>query len=262
MKKSNLKTILALSALCTGLLLSSTYASAKSDKNCTGLPDHLALKTALDAAVMSETSGLDFDMWATVVNRDGVVCAVAFSGQDRGSQWPGSRVISAQKSNTANAFSLDGLSLSTANLFSAIQPGGSLYGLNSSNPVNTKIAYKGPSKKYGMPNDPMVGKKVGGVNTFGGGLGLYNADYKIIGGLGVSGDTSCADHMIAWRTRANLTLDYLSTVGGVNSDTERPDNIIYDVTPNPSGGTGTSAGGFGHSTCLNTGDQTLLPAVR
>ena len=46
-------------------------------------------------------------MWATVVNRDGVVCAVVFSGTNRGAQWPGSRVISAQKANTANAFSLD-----------------------------------------------------------------------------------------------------------------------------------------------------------
>ncbi len=28
-------------------------------------------------AVRVETSGLDFQMWATVVDRDGVVCAVA-----------------------------------------------------------------------------------------------------------------------------------------------------------------------------------------
>ncbi len=96
---------------------------------CKGLPGHSALKSALAQAVADETSGLDFDMWATVVNRDGVVCAVAFSGGDRGAQWPGSRVISAQKANTANAFSLDGLASSTANLYSAVQPGGSLYGL-------------------------------------------------------------------------------------------------------------------------------------
>ena len=48
-----------------------------------------------------------------LVNRDGVVCAVAFTGDDRGDQWPGSRVISAQKANTANAFSLPALALST-----------------------------------------------------------------------------------------------------------------------------------------------------
>src|SRR5947209_16858862 len=114
---------------------------------CAGLPTQAALKYALIAAVTTESSGLDFEMWATIVDRDGVVCAVAFSGADRQSQWPGSRVISAQKANTANAFSLPspltssvfpaGLALSTANLYSAVQPGGSLYGLQHSNPVDT-----------------------------------------------------------------------------------------------------------------------------
>lgn len=259
--KSNLKSFLVVSSLCTGMALSSASVMASSQKDCRGLPDHAALKTALDAAVATETSGLDFDMWATVVNRDGVVCAVAFSGGDRGAQWPGSRVISAQKANTANAFSLDGLALSTANLFSAVQPGGSLFGLQASNPVDTSVAYKGPSKNYGMRSDPMVGKKIGGVNVFGGGLGLYDAN-KIVGAVGVSGDTSCADHMIGWRTRANLSLDQLSGVGGVSGDAARPDNIIYDIAANPTGGTGVSAGGFGHPECLNTGDEELLPAVQ
>lgn len=228
---------------------------------CASLPSHAELKAALDAAVAAETSGLDFHMWTTVVNRDGIVCAVAHSGPDRGAQWPGSRVISAQKAHTANAFSLDGLALSTANLFSAVQPGGSLYGLSDSNPVDTSAAYKGPASKYGKDKDPMVGKKVGGVNTFGGGLGLYDAT-GVIGGIGSSGDTSCADHMIAWRIRHNLGLDHLSGVGGVSGDASRPDNIIYDIAPNVDGGVGISAGGFGHSECLNTGDQNTLPVVQ
>src|SRR6266480_4905738 len=150
-----------------------------------------------------EASGLNFQMWATVVDRDGVVCAVAFSGADRGSQWPGSRVISAQKANTANAFSLDGLALSTANLYSAVQPGGSLYGLQHSNPVDTAVAYQGSSGLFGTVNDPMVGSRIGGVNVFGGGLAVYKPGGKKIGGVGVSGDTSCTDHMVAWRVRAN-----------------------------------------------------------
>src|SRR5215469_13579796 len=74
---------------------------------CTGLPDFSALKSAITAATATETSGLNNQMWVTLVNRDGVVCGVAFSGVNRGAQWPGSRVISAQKANTANAFSLD-----------------------------------------------------------------------------------------------------------------------------------------------------------
>ena len=52
------------------------------------LPNHQALKRALTEAVAAETSGLDLEMWAVVVDRDGVVCAVAFSGADRHSQWP------------------------------------------------------------------------------------------------------------------------------------------------------------------------------
>jgi len=80
--------------------------------------------------------GFNLDMWATVVNRDGIVCGVAFTGSNRGSQWPGSRVISAQKANTTNSFSLPGLALSTANLYAAVQPGGTLYGLQHSNPVD------------------------------------------------------------------------------------------------------------------------------
>ncbi len=238
-------------------------ADGQGPNNCKNLPSHSALKAALSAAVATETSGLNFDMWATIVDRDGVVCAVAFSGGDRGAQWPGSRVISAQKANTANAFGLDGLALSTANLYSAVQPGGSLFGLQESNPVRTSVAYQGPSQAYGTRNDPMVGEKIGGVNVFGGGLGLYSRQNQvshIVGAVGVSGDTSCADHRIAWLVRTNLQLDKLLGVGGVSGDADRPDDIIFDITPNPSGGTGNSAGGFGHPECLNT-DKTALPKV-
>jgi len=93
-------------------------------------------------------------------------------------------------------------------------------------------------------------------------LALYGNGGVIVGGLGVSGDTSCADHMIAWRVRNILGLDHLGNVAGVSGDPMRPDNIIYDIAPNPDGGTGNSAGGFGHPKCLNTGDQTMLPKVQ
>ena len=251
--------------------------AAEGDANrsgCRSLPSHSRLESALEAAVAAETSGLNNHMWATLVDRDGIVCAVAFSGANRGAQWPGSRVISAQKANTANAFSLDrtsssggsgqpaGLALSTANLYSAVQPGGSLFGLQHSNPVDESEAYQGPSSQHGAPQDPLVGEKVGGVNVFGGGLGLYDRERRVVGGLGVSGDTSCADHNIAWRVRHLLDLDFLSGVGGVSGDAQRPDNIVFDITPNPSGGTGVSAGGFGHPLCLNTSGSETLPQVQ
>jgi len=204
------------------------------------LPGHAQLLAALKSVVTNgNNGGLGLNMWATLVNRDGVVVAVAFSGGNRGEQWPGSRVISAQKANTANAFSLPGLALSTANLYSAVQPGGTLFGLQESNPVDTSVAYRGPSENYGRPNDPMTGRKIGGVNVFGGGLGLYDKDGKLVGGIGVSGDTSCTDHVIAWKIRHALNLD--SVPGGVSATHD--DNIIYDIT------NGSSAGGFGHPEC-------------
>jgi uncharacterized protein GlcG (DUF336 family)/ketosteroid isomerase-like protein len=211
---------------------------------CRGLPDHNTLRAALSKARAEANGGFNLDMWATIVNRDGVVCAVAFTGQKRGDQWPGSRVISAQKANTANAFSLDSLALSTANLFSAVQPGGSLFGLQESNPVDTQVAYGGDPNNYGQANDPMAGRRIGGVNVFGGGLALYGPDKTVLGGLGVSGDSSCADHNIAWKTRFFLNLDNIP--GGVNPPGN--DNIIYDITVDANGRS-TSASGWGHPVC-------------
>ena len=141
-------------------------SDSSGNNRCAGLASYADLKNALAQAVSTETSGLNLQMWGTIVDRDGVVCAVAFSGTNRGAQWPGSRVFSPQKANTANAFSLDsssnsngsgkaaGLALSTANLYSAVQPGGSLFGLQFSNPVDPAVAYKGPSIHYGASDDP------------------------------------------------------------------------------------------------------------
>ena len=206
------------------------------------LPSHNQVKQALKEVLSSEDNaggGFNFNMWATIVDRDGVVQAVVFSGQDRGDQWPGSRVISAQKANTANAFSLPGFALSTANLFTAVQPGGSLFGLQFSNPVSTQVAYKGPSNAIGTKNDPMVGQKIGGVNVFGGGLALYASDGKLVGSVGVSGDSSCADHNIAWKLRDKLQLDHVPAGVSVTGD----DNIVNDIAE------GVSESGWGHPAC-------------
>ena len=53
--------------------------------NCEGLPSHSELQAALAAAVGSPPSGnggFNLHMWATIVDRDGIVCAVAFTGND------------------------------------------------------------------------------------------------------------------------------------------------------------------------------------
>jgi uncharacterized protein GlcG (DUF336 family) len=228
--------------------------------SCSGLPDHHILQNALEYARAQSNGGFNLDMWATVVNRDGLVCQVAFTGNNRGSQWPGSRVISAQKANTANAFSLPALALSTANLYAAVQPGGTLFGLQHSNPVDTSVAYQGPSSNFGQEDDPMIGRRIGGVNVFGGGLALYNSKGQLIGAIGVSGDTSCADHNIAWRTRHRLNLDFVP--GGVSPKSD--DNINYEgLVPNPS-----VSNDFSHPICKIGGADGVsaisagLPAVQ
>ncbi|WHI46910.1 heme-binding protein [Microbulbifer sp. VAAF005] len=207
--------------------------------NSDKLPVHSELKRALREVISQGNGGFNLNMWATVVDRDGVVKAVVFSGKDRGDQWPGSRVISAQKANTANSFSLPGLSLSTANLFSAVQPGGSLYGLQHSNPVDTSVAYGGSSSEFGTESDPMIGKKIGGVNVFGGGLALYSEAGELLGAVGLSGDSSCADHNIAWKLRHKLNLDYVPA--GVSPSND--DNIVNDIVDD------VSSSGWGHPIC-------------
>ena len=249
MRHTTLAITLAVTSLLTGGIAQADERESGNNNNnaCRDLPSQAALRTALKAARATANGGFNLDMWATLVNRDGVVCAVAFTGTDRGDQWPGSRVISAQKANTANAFSLPNLALSTANLYSAVQPGGSLFGLQESNPVDTDAAYGGNAANKGQANDPMVGNAIGGVNVFGGGLALYNSSHKLVGGLGVSGDSSCADHNIAWKTRHALNLDYVTA--GVSGDATRPDNIVYDIVTLAGHSTGTSTGGWGHPAC-------------
>ena len=167
------------------------------------------------------TGGYGLPMWATVVDETGAVCHVATSG-DPGkfagnTEWLGSRVISAQKANTANAFSLDGYAISTANLHNATEETGSLFGLQHSNPVDASQGYLGNPDKYGTHHDPLKGKRIGGINVFGGGLALYKNGKKI-GALGVSGDTSCRDHAYAWRMRENLQMHPVGIVGITTSN--------------------------------------------
>ena len=147
--------------LLAAFLVSTFFAlpAAAAENGCAGLPDYSALQTALKAARGEQNGGLNLDMWGTIVSRDGNVCAVAYTGAAYGDQWPGSRIISAQKANTANAFSLKAKALSTANLYSGTQPGGFLFGLQESNPVNIAVAYEGDAETYGTSTDPLVGKK-------------------------------------------------------------------------------------------------------
>src|SRR3989440_4876248 len=86
-------------------------------------------------------------MWGAIVNRDGGLCAVAVSTADPTDVWPGSQAIAKHKAYTANAFSVDELALSTARLYTFVQPGHSLFGLNHSNPFDPK--FLAPPREHG-----------------------------------------------------------------------------------------------------------------
>src|SRR3954469_8819884 len=156
-----------------------------------------ALRSNVKASGGPVNGGFENHEWAAVVGRDGLLCGIAFSGDQVGDQWPGSRAISMVKATTGNAFSLKGMALSTANLFALAQPGQSLYGIITASPPSAE-ANSGDAAQFGTPNDPMIGKRMGGVIVFGGGLALYHGS-NVVGGLGVSGDSACADHNVAWR---------------------------------------------------------------
>jgi uncharacterized protein GlcG (DUF336 family) len=163
------------------------------------------IKSALINVVSANSSGgFNLPMWLTFVDESGTVCSVSTSGGlgagVSNDKWLGSRVISAQKANTANAFSLNAVSISTGALYAAVQPGGSLFGLQESNPIDAAAAYAGTASTFGAWNDPLNGKRIGGVNVFGGGLAVYKGGVKV-GAIGVSGDTSCTDHAVAWQVR-------------------------------------------------------------
>jgi uncharacterized protein GlcG (DUF336 family) len=197
-----------------------------------------ALKECVKQAGGPTNGGLDNHVWAAVIDRDAVVQAVCYSGDAPGDQWPGSRSVAIAKANTANGLSLPGFALSTANLYAGAQPGGYLFGIQVTNPIDTATMYAGDPATYGTNADPMVGQKASGVVTFGGGLALYDGT-TIVGALGVSGDTSCSDHNVAWRLRTRLGLDRVPA--GISAKND--DAIIYDI-----GMSGKSSSGYGHPT--------------
>jgi len=197
---------LTLGITVTASLLAST---AQAQVRCPISYDDL--KNAVTNAAAADSTGLNNNYWAVVTNRDGTVCSVAYSGPTIHSQWLLSRQIAAAKAFTANGLSLDAPKgpLSTAQLYGFVQPspsgGNPLFGLGGGNVLDGGTVYDGDAADWGTARDPLIGKRVGGTITFGGGLAIYNGNIKV-GGLGVSGDTACADHSVAWRIRTALKL--------------------------------------------------------
>jgi len=199
--------------------------------NCKDLPSEADLRAAMIASANATAGGLfnGARMWAAVVHRDGEICGSITSTGDPTQVWPGSQAIAKAKAYTANAFSLDPLALSTAMLYTFTQPGHSLNSLGQSNLFNPQFL-AAPTGQGGGNN-----QIAGGLIFFGGGVPLYK-NGKIIGGLGISGDTACTDHEIAKRVRNNLGFN---PPGGATAD-----DIVYSPPDPPSV--------FAHPVCLNT----------
>jgi hypothetical protein len=99
--------------------------------------------------------------------------------------------------------------------------------LAASSPPAGQELLAGEPLKFGSSADPAVGKRPGGTVLFGGGLALYRGK-QVVGGLAMSGDTSCADHNIAWRVRQKLGLDKVPD----GPSPAHNDEIVYDVGSN------------------------------
>ena len=97
--------------------------------------------------------------------------------------------------------------MSTARLYTFTQPGHSLWSLGQSNLFNASFL-AAPGANGG------VNQIAGGLIFFGGGVPLYRGT-EVIGGLGVSGDTACADHEIAKKAR---DLAALNPPGGAHAE--------------------------------------------
>jgi uncharacterized protein GlcG (DUF336 family) len=199
---------------------------------CGGLPSKEQLKQWLRSAPSQggDAGGLasgKFE-WAAIVNREGELCAVAVASDDPSAAWPGSQAIAKAKAYTANAFSTDTAPLSTARLYTLSLPGHSLWGIAAGNPLNPEC--------LSTPGNPRgLGQICGGTIAFGGGVALYR-DQKRVGGLGVSGDTACADHEIAKRVRSAAGLNPPSGA--------MADDILYKDADPPSV--------YAHPLCPNT----------
>ena len=194
--------------------------------DCGDLPNADDLKRFLHAAPDSGEAGGLFHgraEWLAVVNRRGQLCTVIQPSDSAGGYWPASRTIAMAKAYTANGFSTDTLAFSTARLYTLTQPGHSLWGVAQPEPLNPECV------------DPTNDVKVcGGAIAFGGGVPLYR-NRRIAGGLGISGDTPCADHEIAKRVRHFAGLD---PAGGPVADdiqyakVDRPSIYTHPLCPN------------------------------
>jgi uncharacterized protein GlcG (DUF336 family) len=240
------------------VLVGAAFATSAMATTCADLPKAAVLKRLLMQVATGPEANAGFGMpvWATLLNTKGEVCAVVHSLDDTAPGFDvtqemsmGHRIFAIHKANTANAFSHSKIAIASASLYSAFQPGGALD--TDASTIATPVGiFNGDTATFGTPQDPLIGKRLGGASGLGGGLALFNKNHKKVGAIGVSGDTVCTDHVIAWKIREKLARGAYTGANvpfGIAADFT--DKMVQDIKPNPAGGAGFSAGSYGHATC-------------
>lgn len=243
-----MRVLLSLTALAGTSL--STSALATSSSTCKDLPNHTELRNVL-LDVKNDPAGnggVDIlGVWATLVDTSGIVCAVV-SSEDGDLSVNGElahRIFSAHKANTATSFSNSKAATASGQLYAQALPGGTLYNVTLT-PLDLNA---GNVRRFGTARDPMIGKRVGGFSALAGGLALYNSAKRKVGAIGVSGQSRCTDHLIAWKVRNKLADGaFVNTNIPFGFSPTGTDALVLDVTPDPtgSGGPGHSPSGLGH----------------
>ena len=234
-------------ALMATLIASRGAVSAQSGNGCSNLPSQSDLRAALSAARGVGNGGFDLDMWGTLVNRDGIVCAVAFTGADRGDPMAGQpRDLGAEGEHRERVQPAGPRALHRQPLCGRaarrqpVRPAGQQSGRHRRgvrrHPANVRHSrtIRWSAARSAASTSSAAAWRCTTRRT------SWSA------AIGVSGDTSCADHNIAWRTRHALNLDYVP--GGVGAGGARRQHQLSGVGAVPS-----LANDFSHPICKIAG---------
>ena len=142
-----------LSAFALAVYFACAINPAYAGTTCKDLPGYSELKSALSKvmkgsaqASTQENGGLGFEVWLSLVDSAGTVCAVVPSGDLSQGFDPSQdasvnhRVFSVQKASTANGFSDNKIAINSGNLYVQSYPGGGTYGYHFENPTVNPFA--------------------------------------------------------------------------------------------------------------------------
>ncbi len=235
-------------------LVSTLLATSVQADTCKQLPSYGELKQVFLAVLArNDYGGNGHPPWMTLIDGSGIVCAVVTSlinpDVTTNMSGLGHRILSAHKANTSTIYSHDRIALSSGNFYALTLPGGQLFGTTLPAMVNVST---GDPATWGTPEDPMVGKRVGGFSALAGGLPLFNSSKHKVGAIGVSGNPFCTAHVVAWKVREMLADGAYTRAnlpgGPAHGGTD--DAIIYDFTPDPEAKVPSfSPSGFGYPVC-------------